>query len=89
MIDLCAKHDIRPEIKIIGVHEINQAYSDLDSSNASGLRHVIDISTLSDFDAAVARCKDVKPPVITPYKGMSGLDICGAICKMLCCCRYC
>jgi len=88
VIDLCAKHDIKPEIKLIGVHEINRVYEELDNSNASAVRYVIDIAgTLNE--SAFEKCKDLAPPKLKPYAGMSVGDIVGAICAVFCCCRPC
>lgn len=87
VIDLCAMHDIKPEIKLIGVHEINRVYEELDSANASAVRYVIDIGTLDE--GAFETCKDLKPPKLQPYAGMSLTDIVCAIGAVFCCCRPC
>ena len=38
MIDLCAKHDIKPDIEIVPVEGINKVYENLDGANDSGKR---------------------------------------------------
>ncbi len=43
VMDLCAKHNIYPEIKVIPVWEINNVFERLDNNNDSGERYVIDI----------------------------------------------
>ena len=45
VIDLCAKHSIYPEIKVVPVWEINSVYQKLDSENKTGLRYVLDPRT--------------------------------------------
>jgi D-arabinose 1-dehydrogenase-like Zn-dependent alcohol dehydrogenase len=59
VIDLCAKNNIRPVVKVVPVEEVNRVYEDLDHANDSGVRYVIDIATLNE-DAA-ARCKAAAP----------------------------
>jgi len=87
VIDLCARNNITPEIKLIGVEEINSVYEILDTKNIGGLRYVIDISTLND--SAIAKCEALAPPKIAPYAGITCGTICATLCDMLCCCRWC
>ena len=88
VIDLCAKHDIKPDIEVIPVEGINRVYEQLDGANDSGKRFVIDIKTLDG--GAGERCADVAAPTFgPPTPPMSGGMICAAICKLLCCCRWC
>jgi hypothetical protein len=82
--DLCARNDIRPDIKIIGPEEIASAYEELDAGNASGVRHVIDCGRINAD--AFERCAAISPPRISPDKPMSTCSIIGAICAMFCCC---
>lgn len=46
VIDLCAKHDIKPEIHIIDPQEIADAYKSLLAGNDRGSRYVIDVGRL-------------------------------------------
>jgi hypothetical protein len=89
VIDLCAKHDIRPFIKVIPVEGINRAYEELDRANESGVRFVIDIASLDE--GAAARCEAAaKPPQFgKPAPPLSITSIVGGICGLLCSCRWC
>jgi D-arabinose 1-dehydrogenase-like Zn-dependent alcohol dehydrogenase len=76
VIDLCAKNDIRPAIRVIGAAEVNKAYEDLERGNDDGLRHVIDIASLTD--AAFAKCAEQPAPDFS--KGSSsGITISGLL----------
>ena len=59
VVDLCAKHNIKPAVKIIAAEQINEVYTELENGNASGLRHVLDIATLND--GAFERCTAPPP----------------------------
>lgn len=88
VMNLCAEHNIRPDIKVIPVEGINAAFQALDASNESGERHVIDIAGSLNPEA-FDRCKGVPAPKISaaaPALTMCG--IIGAICNLWCCCRY-
>jgi uncharacterized zinc-type alcohol dehydrogenase-like protein len=90
VIDLCAKHDIRPEIKLIPVRDINRVYELLDAGNDAGVRHVIDIQG-SLTEAAFDDCAEILPPKFSPVEsgGITvGALVC-AICDLLCCCKWC
>jgi uncharacterized zinc-type alcohol dehydrogenase-like protein len=52
VVDLCAAHNIKPVVKIIGAHEINGVYEELEKGNDSGVRHVLDIGTINEETAA-------------------------------------
>ena len=70
VIDLCAEHNIRPEIKIIGVHELNSAYEALEKGNDAGVRFVLDIAgTLNE--EAFAKCTAPAPDLSTGGTGMT------------------
>jgi len=76
VIDLCAKHDIRPDLEIVGASKLNSVYQQLDDSNDSGKRFVIDISTIKEglvCDDPAPRLKD--------YKGMTIRSIVGEFAK--------
>ena len=81
VIDLCAKHDIRPEIKLINVDQINETYTILDSNNDAGVRHVIDLSTLNA--TAAERCNTVKPPTLSHGLGLTAGGVVGAIVNLI------
>ena len=52
IIDLCAEHDIRPEIELIKMDEVNTAFKRMQEEDVR-FRHVIDMDSLrSDSDAA-------------------------------------
>jgi len=88
VIDLCAAHNIKPEMRVIPVEEINRAFEALDTANESGERFVIDIAGSLD-EAAFTRCADVAPPRLGHSPG--GIGVCailGAISSLFCCCRY-
>ncbi len=88
VINFCDEHKLYPEIKLIPVEGINKVYTELDASNESGVRYVIDLATLND--EAEKRCVD-SPPVIHPVTGgMTSMgSILGAVFDMLCCCKWC
>lgn len=67
IINLCAKHDIRPRVKIIPVQELNHAFELLDESNDAGLRYVLDIAGTLNADAA-SKCT-APPPKLKPASG--------------------
>lgn len=46
VMDLCAKHDIRPEIKEIDIKEINDVIEKLKEGKSDNYRHVIDMNSL-------------------------------------------
>lgn len=74
VLDLCAKHGIRPEITVIPVDGIAGAYEDLSRGNVGGTRYVLDLATL---DASAAERLDKLPaPALAPYSsGMNYLTI--------------
>ncbi|MGC1525384.1 MAG: hypothetical protein WA783_04980, partial [Phormidesmis sp.] len=49
--DLCAEHDIRPSIKMIGIDEVNGVLDVLEKGNDGDFRHVIDMATLHNHEA--------------------------------------
>jgi D-arabinose 1-dehydrogenase-like Zn-dependent alcohol dehydrogenase len=69
VVDLCSAHNIKPAVKIINVSEINGVYEALENGNDSGLRHVLDISTLNE--AAFGACTAPPPDFSKAHaKGM-------------------
>lgn len=64
VIDLCAAHDIRPEIAVVPVERLGYVLEQLDASNESGVRYVLDIagSLRADAEGAASRCAAAPPP---------------------------
>jgi D-arabinose 1-dehydrogenase-like Zn-dependent alcohol dehydrogenase len=87
VVDLCAAHNIKPAVKIIGAHEINGVYEALENGNDSGLRHVLDIGTLNEgaFDACTAPPPDFSK---AHAKGMSVGGMLGAAAEMFFCGKW-
>lgn len=46
VLDLCAKHDITPNIKMVDIDEINDVMKTLEEGNDGDFRHVIDMQSL-------------------------------------------
>jgi len=89
VIDMCAKHNIRPDIKVVPVEEINRVYEQLDRANESGVRFVLDIAG-SLNEGAAERCKAAAAPVFGPPSPPLSISmIVGGICSLLCSCRWC
>lgn len=87
VVDLCAKHNIKPAIKIISAEEINGVYEELEHGNASGLRHVLDIATLND--GAFDRC--TRPPPDFSKAEAQGMYVSGMLytaASMFFCCEW-
>lgn len=86
VMDLCAKHNIVPQLKIMPCEKLNEIYTLLDGGNDAGVRYVLDIGgTLNEETAA--RCTDPPPTLAEPTGSMS---IMGGICETLrltCCCK--
>ena len=91
VINLCHEHNIRPEIEIRPVSELNEIFSTLDSNNDKGIRYVLDIAnTLKDVDHVSVECKDYPPPKIKAVKNKLTLcNVLGSCCALFCCCRWC
>ena len=51
VLDFCAEHGIGPDIQIIGMHEVNNAYDKVEDGDVR-FRYVIDMSTLKSAAAA-------------------------------------
>lgn len=60
VIDLCAAHNIAPEISVLPVDKIAHIYEQLASGNDAGTRFVLDMGTLDD--GAAARLAAAGPP---------------------------
>ena len=64
VINLCDEHKIYPEIKIVPVTELNNVYSDLDKSNPTGIRYVLDIENTLNKDTVCT----APPPKLSPSR---------------------
>ena len=42
--DLCATHDIRPDVEVVPCTAIHEVYQRLDDANDSGKRYVLDVA---------------------------------------------
>lgn len=85
VINLCDKYKIYPEIVVVPVSEINNVYTELDKSNATAVRYVLDIANTLKEDVICS-----KPPTITPaINEMTTCSILTECCGLLCCCRWC
>lgn len=68
VINLCAKHNIKPEVKIVHVKELNNIMETLDGNNDDAVRYVLDIANTLN-EAAVDQCKNIPPPNLKEHKG--------------------
>ena len=88
VIDLCDKHKIVPKTQICHVNELNKIMEDLAKGNDTGLRYVLDITTLTD--AAFDECT-AAPPKIDAHAAEYRMSVC-KVCCFCCttsCCRCC
>ena len=88
VIDLCDKHQIFPDIEVVPCSDLNKIYTNLDASNESGVRYVLDIeNTLNE--KTEQECKDKAAPKIQPQeKEMSLCSILGDAMRLFCCCKW-
>ena len=61
IIDLCAKHDIRPEIEMIEIDQINDAFMRMQDEDVR-FRHVIDMASLRNHASASDEAETVADP---------------------------
>jgi len=90
VVDLCAKNDIKPDIKVVPVTELNHVYTLLDSGNKDNLRYVLDLEGTLTQDAHDEWPTDIQPPTLSPVEG--SITLCGVLCEclwLLCCCKAC
>ena len=86
VINLCDKHQIYPDISVVPVTELNAVYSNLDSSNATGTRYVLDIANSLRDDIVC----DAPPPKIGPDNNKMSLgSIIMELIGLITCCRCC
>ena len=84
VIDLCDKNKIYPEISIEPVTALNNIYTALDKANDTGVRYVLDISTLKEG----VKC-DAEPPQLGPNQSHFTLGaVIKELCYLLCCCKW-
>jgi len=63
VLDLCAKHDIKPQIKMIDIDELNQTFDELAEGTQGSFRHVIDMETLRNHSKVQDdSAKSIKTP---------------------------
>ena len=64
ILDLCAEKDIRPEIKMIDIKDLNEVFEDLAEGKTEGhFRHVIDMDTLRNYESIKDEATKIKDPV--------------------------
>jgi uncharacterized zinc-type alcohol dehydrogenase-like protein len=51
VLELCAEHNIAPDVKLIGIDEINDVFDGLAAATDTSFRHVIDMETLRNHDS--------------------------------------
>lgn len=61
VLDLCAEHDIRPDIELIDVRKVNDAYARMKDEDVR-FRHVIDMASLRDDDTARGNATAIADP---------------------------
>ena len=81
VVDLCAQHKIFPTIEKIPVERINAAYTAIERGNDSGVRYVIDMSTLNE--EAFQRCTAPPPDLSVKSTGISMGAVLGELAGML------
>ncbi|NMH59099.1 NAD(P)-dependent alcohol dehydrogenase [Alteromonas ponticola] len=63
VLDICAEHDISPDIKMVKMQQINDVLDTLEKGNDSDFRHVIDMQSLHDeIDSLQDKATQVKNP---------------------------
>lgn len=63
ILELCAKHDIRPEIQVIDIADINEAFERVKDEDIR-FRHVIDMATLTSTRGAIeSDAERIDPPI--------------------------
>jgi len=92
IMDLCAKNDIKPEIEIRSVLDLNKIYESLSGQNATGKRFVLDIGkTLNEETFKKHAAAPPSPPKLEPHEAVGMCGIVRAICRFTrccCCCWY-
>lgn len=82
VIELCAKHNIFPEVEVIPVQRLNEVFTELDKANDSGKRYVLDLGG-SLNEEAFSSCT-ASPPTLKPNAtGLKKLSVVKDIFKIL------
>jgi len=92
VMDLCAEHDIVPDITVLPVSKLSEIYEALDSGNESGTRYVLDIASMAEAvkNGDEESLRNERPPKLEPNRTeMNGGAIIRGVCKLLCCCLIC
>ena len=64
VLNLCAERDIKPEIKVIGIEDINDVFELLRRNSDHEFRHVIDMASLHEqAEQLTSEAKQVEAPV--------------------------
>ena len=71
VMDLCAKHDIMPDLEIVAATDMHRVYQALDDGNDSGRRYVLDAATI---EKAAVRNFGPPPKLAEPKKRMSVIE---------------
>ncbi|MGF1460516.1 MAG: NAD(P)-dependent alcohol dehydrogenase [Leptolyngbyaceae cyanobacterium] len=63
VLELCAEHNISPEVKMISIDQINDVFDTLASGGDGEFRHVIDMETLRNHEAIKnSQAKEIPEP---------------------------
>ena len=82
--DLCAAHNIRPDIEVVGARDIGTVYEALSRANSSGVRYVLDLATLTP---AAEAWEPLQPPKLGPHGALTFGGIVSSLLKIMCCSR--
>jgi hypothetical protein len=92
VIDLAHKYNIRPNVVVRPVTELNQIYETLSGSNDSGVRYVLDLQaslTHDTLEDTTDACTKAAPPALARHGKTSLCTILCGLCRMSFCCRCC
>ena len=85
VINLCDKHKIYPDIKVVSVAEINNVYTALDSGSASTVRYVLDLeNTLKEGVV----CSGGPPQIGDVTEKLEVSGVLKELCGLFFCCRW-
>jgi uncharacterized zinc-type alcohol dehydrogenase-like protein len=76
VVDLCAKHNIHPALKVVPCSDLNKIYGMLDSNNDDGLRYVLDIKNTLKEDTV---CTESAPAL----KHHAGVKLSGILSELM------
>jgi len=93
VLDLCAAHDIVPELRILPVSRLTEIYEALDSGNDSGVRYVLDIAAMA-ADVRAGRVDALRtsgPPrlALADRNAFSPRGVLRDVARLFCGCRVC